>query len=369
MKNQTTFQLKLFVVIFLCNISFAFGQTLKPGFDKEEYKELMYVSARTGASRPEYYADIPESKFKMVYRSPVVGMDNLWDLWTDNKSTAVISIRGTTEKPESWLENFYAAMVPATGTMHLSPTDSFPYKLASNPRAAVHVGWLLSLAYMSKDILAKIDSSYKTGTRNILLMGHSQGGAINFLLTSFLYHLQLDHKLPADIRFKTYCSAGPKPGNLYYAYDYESLTQNGWAYNVVNAADWVPETPMSIQTLHDYNTTNPFINADAVIKKQSLLKRLALRHVFNKLDRPTRKAQRIYEKYLGRMVAKAVVKHLREFQPPAYYKSNDYVRTGNNIVLATTPAYLEKFPDSQSNVFIHHLHKPYLFLLDLLPEK
>ena len=344
-----------------------YGQMLKPGFDKEEYKQLMYVSARTGALDSNYFSQIPAPKnFKRVYRSKEMGLDNLWDLWTDNNRTAVISIRGTTAKAESWICNFYAAMVPANGELFLSENDTFKYELASNPKAAVHVGWLLSMAYLSRDILPKIDSCYKAGTKNILLIGHSQGGAIDFLLTAYLYHLQKQHLIPADIRFKTYCSAGPKPGNLYFAYDYEAMTQNGWAYNVVNSADWVPETPMSIQTLNDYNKTNPFINARLTIKKQKFLQRIVLKHAFNRLDKPTRRAQRNYEKYLGRMVAKIVRKDLKEFIPPVYYSSNDYVRTGTTIVLQADEDYYKKFPDDPKNLFVHHFHKPYLYLLDKL---
>lgn len=352
----------LFTLLFTVPL---FGQKLKPGFDKEEYRELMYISARTGAMSSEYYINIPEPEnFKMVYRSVTMGLDNLWDLWTDHHHTAVISIRGTTDKPESWVNNFYAAMVPAKGELKLSPTDVFKYELASNPKAAVHVGWLLSTAYLSKDILPKLDSLYKTGTKNILIMGHSQGGAIAFLLTSYLYSLQHQNLIPSDIRFKTYCSAGPKPGNLYYAYEYEAMTREGWAYNVVNAADWVPETPMSIQTLNDYNRTNPFVNAKAIIKQQKLAQRIALRHVFNKLDKPTRKAQKNYEKYLGKMTSKLVTKSLVEFNPPHYYKSNHYVRTGVTIVLLPDAAYYALFPEDPKTLFVHHFHQAYLYLLD-----
>lgn len=355
----------LTIAFLLANRSFS--QSLKPGFDKEEYRELMYLSARTGAIAPTYYANIPEPKrFKRVYRSPIMGLDNLWDLWSDHQSTAVISIRGTTDKPESWMANFYAAMVPAKGELRLSEKDIFKYELASNPKAAVHVGWLLSMAYLSKDMVPKIDSCYKAGIRNILLVGHSQGGAINFLLTSYLYNLQQQKLIPADIRFKTYCSAGPKPGNLYYAYDYEGLTQNGWAFNVVNSADWVPQTPMSIQTLNDYNDTNPFINAKAVIKKQSFWRRIALNHVFNKLNRPTRRAQKNYEKYLGKMTSGFVRKSLKDFVPPDYYRSNDYVRTGAHVVLVADSAYYQLYPDDPKTLFVHHFHQPYLYLLDKL---
>ena len=257
------------------------AQQLKPGFDKEEYRDLMHISARTTAN-PNYFKDFPEStSFKMLYQSEAIGLDNLWDLWKNDKQVAVISIRGTTLKPESWLANFYAAMVPAKGSLKLNDDEIFNYQLAKNPKAAVHIGWLVSTAFLSKEIVPKIDSLYKTGTKEFLIMGHSQGGAIAYLMTSYLYNLQQLGQLPIDIKFKTYCSAAPKPGNLYYAYEYEAMTQGGWAYNVVNAADWVPEVPMSIQTLKDFNNVNPFTNAKEMIKKQKFPKNLVLKYVYN----------------------------------------------------------------------------------------
>jgi hypothetical protein len=74
----------------------------------------------------------------------------------------------------------------------------------------VHVGWLLALAYLAPTITQKIDEYSKQGIKDFIIMGHSQGAAISFLTTSYLYYLQKDGKIPADIRFKTYCSAAPK---------------------------------------------------------------------------------------------------------------------------------------------------------------
>ena len=339
------------------------GQSLQPGFDKAEYVELLKVSAQFGDST--YVAKFPRpQRFRSVYRATVTGLDNLWDLWTDGGNTAVVNVRGTTANSVSWLANFYAAMVPAKGELQLTDTDTFAYHLADNPRAAVHVGWLISTAFLSRDILPKLDSSYRRGTRNVFIMGHSQGGAIAFLLTAHLYHLQRQGKLPADIRFKTYCSAGPKPGNLYFAYEYEALTQGGWAYNVVNSADWVPEVPFSIQTVNDMNTTNPFAGADRVIKKQPFLKRLVLRKVYNDLSKPALKAQKNYQKYLGRVASNTVRKNLNGYVAPDYYNSNHYVRTGNTIVLLADSTYYRRFPDSAEKVFTHHFHPPYLFLAE-----
>src|SRR5690606_29366916 len=248
----------------------------------------------------------------------------------------------------------------------ISQEETFSYHLADNPKAAVHVGWLVSTAFLAKDILAKIDSSYKAGIKDMLITGHSQGGAIAYLLTAHLYSLQEQGLLPSDIRFKTYCSAGPKPGNLYFAYDYETKTQNGWAYNVVNSADWVPEVPISIQTVEDFNQVNPFTNARSTIKKQKFLTRLVMNHAFNKLYKPTKRAQKNYQKILGDITSKSVQKVVPGYKPPAYYKSNDYVRTGTTIVLQADEDYYKLYPNNQDKVFAHHFHPPYIYLAEKL---
>jgi len=344
------------------------AQQLKSGFDKDEYRELMLISTRTTAEE-EYYREFPEpSDFQMIYQSQSIGLDNLWDLWTNDKNQAVISIRGTTGKPESWLSNFYAAMVPAKGELKLNDIEIFQYQLASNPKAAVHVGWLLSMAYLSKEIVPKINELYQKGTKEFVITGHSQGGAISFLLTSYLYNLQQLNQLPKDIRFKTYCSAAPKPGNLYYAYEYEAMTQGGWAFNVVNSADWVPEMPISIQTLKDFNNVNPFTHAKVLIKKQKFPTNLALRYIYNQLDKPTKKAQENYEKFFGEMTSKIIKKNISGFSPPLYYSSNHYVRTGVTIVLLPDDEYFKQYPDDPTKPFPHHWHAQYLLLLDQLPD-
>lgn len=343
------------------------AQILKPGFNKEEYKELMYVSARTAGEAYAKAIGTP-AHYHMIYQSDTIGLENLWDLWTADNNTAAISIRGTTVNAVSWLANFYAAMVPAKGTLQMNDKEVFNYQLATNPKAAVHVGWLLSLAYLSKDMMPKIKELYSKGTKEFLIIGHSQGGGIAFLLNAYLYNLQKMGELPADIRIKTYCSAGPKPGNLYFAYEYEAMTQGGWAYNVVNAADWVPEVPFSIQTTDDFNNVNPFTGAKDMIKKQKFPNNLILKYAFNQLDKPTKKAQRNFQKYLGGIASKMVTKTLPGFTAPDYYSSNNYVRTGTTIVLLPDDEYLKKYPDTSTNVFINHLHPPYLMLLDKLPS-
>lgn len=351
---------------------FAFAiqaQILKPGFNKEEYQQLMLISVKT-AGDTEYASQFPQPEdYSIMYQSQPMAMDNLWDLWISNRgNSAVISLRGTTQKSESWLLNFYAAMVPAKGQLKWGDDHTFDYNLSDNPKAAVHAGWLVGMAFLSEDILPKIEYLYAQGVKDFYIVGHSQGGGIAYLLSSHLAYLKTTGKLPQDLQFKTYCSAAPKPGNLYYAYSFESQFQNGWAFNVINAADWVPEVPVSVQTLDDFNSTNPFIHAEDIIAKQSLTKRIALNHVYKKLNKPTRKAQKNYQKYLGDEAHKMVMQTIEGLEVPAYVPTSNYVRTGTQIVLQPDAAYYQVFPDDSTKIFTHHFHRPYLYLTEKLAE-
>lgn len=343
------------------------AQPIQPGFDKEEYLEMMRISAHI-VNDTHYTARIPKpERFSRIYHSNPMGLDNLWDLWTDeSRKHAVISIRGTTLQAESWLENFYAAMVPASGELKLDSTTKVSYHLADDPRAAVHVGWLIGMEFLFQEIQPVLDSLKALDYKDVYIVGHSQGGGIAYLLSSKLRHLQLDGSYDKNIRFKTYCSAAPKPGNLFYAYDYESQTQNGWAYNVVNAYDWVPEVPISIQTLNDFNEVNPFRHAEGIIKSQSFPKRIVFKRIFNKLNNPTVEAQKNYQKYLGDMTSKIVKKSLPGLETPDYVNSNNYVRTGIHVVLNPDNAYREKYPNDSSQIFMHHFHENYMFLAERL---
>lgn len=344
-----------------------FGQStkLKPGFIKAEYLELLKISSRQGDTLYDPKLPAP-TKSNMVYRSKITGLDNRWDLWLSDDSIAVISIRGTTMQTESWMENLYAAMVPAKGKLNLSNTFEFNYNLSDNPNAAVHIGWLIGTAYLAKDIIPKIDSCFNNGIRDFLIMGHSQGGAIAYLLTSHLENQKQIGILDNSIQFKTYCSAAPKPGNLYYAYEFESMTQDGWAFYVVNAADWVPETPFTIQTTDDFYKINPFTNAKAIIKNAPFPKNIELRYSYNQLTKPSKKASKKFQKYLGKIMSKYIKKYLPEFTPPNYYNSTDYVRTGHTIVLQTDEEYYKLFPDEEGKLWRHHLFEPYIYLTEQL---
>ena len=140
------------------------------------------------------------------------------------------------------------------------------------------------------------------------------------------------------------------------------------AYNVVNPADWVPETMFSIQTVDDFNKTNPFIHAKDFINKQSFPKNLVLKYFYGRLDKPARTAEYRFQNCLGNSLYPYVKKALPGFAEPTYYNSMAYVRVGNTIVLPTDADYFALFPDNPDKPFTHHLHPAYLYLAEKLPS-
>lgn len=356
-------------LLLVAGLSAKAQRTLQPGFNPSEYLAMLRIdftsmdSLSTHPAVDSGYRVNPPEGYIRHYRSPEVGFKNRWSMWyrKDGKF-AVISIRGTTADPASWLANFYAAMVPANGTLQLSDSNVFTYQLAADEKAMVHVGWLVSLGYLVPTMLPEIRKSYDQGIREFIITGHSQGGAIAFLTSSYLHYLVVKGELPADIVFKTYCSAGPKPGNQFYAYDFDFITRNGWGFNVVNAADWVPETPFTIQTLSDFNKTNPFVHVDVILKQQPMLVRWYLKGKYNKMKKSARKAQESFTSVLGNVIYKQVKKTLPQFKAPVYSAGDNYQRAGVPIVLQPDPAYYQKFPDIPEKVFQHHMFLAYEWL-------
>jgi len=354
----------LTVTLFLACLHGRSQTILQPGFNSKEYVQLLSL-AYFNSSIPDSVERLHQKDiYRLQYSSAEVGLLNRWNFFLRNDNVGVIQIRGTVNKLASWLENFYAAVLPATGSLQLNDSTKFEYQLSDNSKAMVHTGWTIGLAYLAPEILKKVNQYYTTKqTKEYFLFGHSQGGAITFLLRSWLEYEKQKGHLPTDIVFKTYCSAAPKPGNLYYAYDFDFITRNGWAFNIVNMADWVPETPFSIQTINEFNKTNPFAEIKTTLKKQKFITRLALKTAYNKMNNSTRKAQKKFEKYLGKQVYKQVKKFLPQLKEPTYANGNNYMRAGTAIVLKPDEEYYQRFPDNNQTVFIHHMFAAYYMLV------
>lgn len=339
---------------------------LKPGFDPHEYAQLLSLTFFKSGEPDSNKRTTEKEPYMLLYQSPESELYNQWRLYLRKDNVAVIDIRGTIQKTPSWLENFYSAPLPATGVLHLRKDSAFHYQLAKNPSAYVHTGWIIGLASIGPSILEKMKNlAAQNGVREFLLMGHSQGGALLYLLRSYLHYQQEKGLLPGDLTLKSYCSAAPKPGNLYYAYDFEHITKGGWSFTVVNPADWVPETPISIQTNTDFNPNSPVTFVTSIIERQPLLIRITGKRIVRKLDRSTRRAYKTFKKYFGKRMFGQIKKSLPDLKQPQYSKGMNYMRTGLPIVLMPDDKYYQLFPLKSENLFQHHSFESYYYLLQL----
>ncbi|MBI3512302.1 MAG: lipase family protein [Bacteroidetes bacterium] len=338
---------------------------LQPGFDAMEFRKMFSISGYQldTAKWKNTWMPYPTG-YDLAYRSPVSGLDNRWDLWRAKDSVDVISVRGTTAEFDSWLENFYAGMIPAQGKLTLENGKTFDYKLAEDSNAYVHIGWTIGMAELAPDIVEKINSEYKNGVKDFVIVGHSQGGVISFLLTSYLYY-EKGKSIPADITFKTYGSAAPKPGNQFYAYDFDFITKGAWAFRVVNSADWVPECPFTIQTLQDLSKGSAFENVDLLLGNAPWPSKPVARRLVHKMNHAAKRARKKFIKYLGKRSGFVVRKKMSAFPKYNYVTSFAYATCGVPIILRPDAHYHELYPDDGKSIFRHHGYGPYLYLLNL----
>lgn len=344
---------------------FGAAQVLHSGFDKDEFAEILAINARFSES-PSIAKLVPQPVHsRLLYKSENVGLINHWQLWLMDERVAVICTRGSTGEGESWLANLFAAQIPAKGVLKIAKDFEFDYALADHPRAAVHAGYVFSSAFLLRDVLPKIDSCYQAGIRDFILSGHSQGGGISYIMSAYLMQLQRAGKLPSDLRIKVYTSASPKPGNLYFAYDYEKMFGGGWSQHIVSTEDWVPQSPFTVQTIDDLPDVNPVPALRATFKKQSFFKRLFFNSLYKKITGPSKKAVDRYQKYLGEFTGKQIKKYYPDFEIPEFANSNEYVRTGPQVILYPDSVYFQNFDYSKdkTKIMLHHSTVAYYYLL------
>lgn len=360
--------MKYTITILMCFVSFSiYSQTkLKPGFDPEEYRTLIEITDRTVDSS-DYTQGIPYPfNCQRVFRSDSLGLNNRWDLWIRDDSVAIISIRGTIMRANSWSENFYASMSPATGFVNLGNNNLFSYKLAKNKKAAVHSGWLIGLAYIAPSIVEKINEYYLKGYKDFIILGHSQGGALSYFVTAYLNYLDYGI-IPSDVNFKTYSSAPPKPGNLFFSYDYDFMTRGGWSLRIYNSEDWVPQTPISVQTLNDFAPINPYSERDSMVKNMNLIDRIIFGYITSKVKNSLDDSKDILKNYMGKEIFSASIsKFLPNLSEPVMADDMYYYPCGVPVVLLAGEDYFEflKSHPQPSYLFENHLTEPYYYLLN-----
>lgn len=234
---------KFILIIFLFSTFNGLTQ-LKAGFDKNEAKEL--IALCNSFTYLDLYGDdskiIPEG-YTRIYTSPSYGMDNLFQVYTHN-TIGIIVFRGSTANMTSWLENMYAAMIPVKGKIKVDG-DKFKYEMGQDDAGAIHAGYTLAISFFKDDLLKQIKLLNKQGIYDILITGHSQGGALAQLTRAYLDNVSL-FKLSKKNKFKVYAYANPQIGNQSFCNEYtEKYCHTEMSYLIHNPTDFVIKMPIS----------------------------------------------------------------------------------------------------------------------------
>ncbi len=214
------------------------------GFSGRLSRELMGLNT-TFTFEHLYGTDkaiIPKG-YDKLFTSDVVGMDNKFHVFKKGK-IGIISFRGSTNKSISWVENFYSSMIPARGEIMLKGA-AHPYEFAADEDAAVHAGYALAIMFLSEQLLPQIKTLNEEGIYDIIITGHSQGGALSTLTRCYLENLSSDQLDPKN-KFRTYAFGNPMSGNREFAEEYDrKYSEKGTAFTIVNPYDPVPYMPLN----------------------------------------------------------------------------------------------------------------------------
>lgn len=231
-----------FFITLFCS-QFTFSQ-LQKGFDPQEAKEMIMVC--NSFTYLDLYRDDEEIipiGYTKTYTSKKVGMDNVFQVYTHGK-IGVINFRGSTANKFSWLANMYSELLPIEGKIKVKDI-SFNYKMGKDTASSIHSGYALALAFLHQDILAQIKKLNNKGIYDIIITGHSQGGALAVLTRAYLNYTSPSELDPKN-NFKVYAFAMPMVGNKAFAEEYNrdfSLPEMSFA--IINPEDLVPSMPIS----------------------------------------------------------------------------------------------------------------------------
>lgn len=247
---------------------------LNPGFDIEEAKTLIAMIAEMEGPTPPLDDPPLPVDWTLIYDSNPFGpFDNRWQCYKNNKNPTrfALLIRGTVNQAGSIIADLLAVMIQANGAIRFKLGDEsldLDYHFAdpANGKAGVHLGFALAALIMMYDpscgILPQLKRMVDKGTippgSGIYIAGHSQGAAVATLCHSLLHYKESNHIDLPGFTYKTYLFAQPKPGNDCYGNDFNRIaTDIGMAFLVNNDQDWVPQVPLTLQSLDDLIKPNP----------------------------------------------------------------------------------------------------------------
>lgn len=320
--------MKTILILTLTLFSLTSTAQLSPGFDKQEALDMIQL-CNSFPFIESYNSDneiIPHG-YEKTYTSGVFGMDNMFQIYTSERGYAVINFRGSTDKKISWMENFYSAMIPSKGTIQIKDR-TINYKFAEDTAAHVHAGYALGIAYMNDDLRFHIKYLNMLGIYDIMLTGHSQGGALCQLLLSYLNYLP-EGTISSDNTFKVYSFAAPMVGNAGFVAEYDSLyTQTDMSHLIINEEDVVPALPLAYRD-------GPLLTEAAITslfdKEQSFeFKDAAYNGFINLFENSIGSVNKWFSDKVGAQIGN----DLGSFSIPPYTHDINYSRVGNVIALA-----------------------------------
>ena len=326
--------MRAIIILLAIIVSLRSGAQVKEGFDKNEVRDMVAIcNSFTFIDIYNSDSTILPAGYEKLYTSGVFGMDNKFQLYQKG-NTVVINVRGSTDKQISWMENIYSAMIPAKGVIKISG-ENVEYCFAKHPQAAVHSGYALAIAFLSKDLFYHINSLTKQGVYDFIITGHSQGGSLANMLRAYLENLK-HGEISKEIRFKTYSFAAPMVGNKYFVEEYNTrFCLDNTSFNVICPADPVPTFPLSYKEGTNYFSDN--------------LKSLLFdRESFSLKDMATDGAVLLFEKklvaltqMLGNSASNQISKNVGPVTMPPYVQDINYYKINNRIEIP--PVAFPKF--------------------------
>jgi len=219
-----------------------FGQ-LKPGFDTKEVKyTIAMCNSYNFLTQYGTTKKLIPKEFDLVFTSDIISMDNKFQIY-ENGKIGVINYRGSTDKVISWVENCYSGMIPAKGEISIKE-EKKNYSFGDSTESAVHAGYALTIVLLSDKIIEQIKLLNKKGIYDIMITGHSQGGALATLTRAYLEHLPKG-VLSKKNTYKTYVFASPMCGNEEFALEYDfKFSARNTSFSIVNPKDPVPYLPL-----------------------------------------------------------------------------------------------------------------------------
>lgn len=362
--------MKKIILIAFCYLvtSNAFAQ-LAEGFNSDEMRDMIQLcNSYTFLDLYKSDKEIIPKGYQLTYTSAEMGLDNRFQVYENNKGFAVINLRGSTEKELSWLANIYSAMIPASGRMLINK-DTFNYRFAKDSAAAVHTGFAIAIGFISNAVLEQIKQLNEKGIYQIMITGHSQGGALAQMLRAYLEN---NPEVSKQNVFKVYAFANPLIGNKAFVEEYYTrfcLYSNS-SFSIVNPDDPVTKMPITSNgdlSLTPENIANLIQNKEGIDKKE-----WAMSLLFNLFDD---KLQPIVNK-VGNSLVNRISESVGEIVVPEYVNDVHYVQMPKRVVLEAFdyPQVIDEVKSKESGSTVYkkagnfYQHKPYNYYVGILKQ-